>query len=136
LKDPVVAKNNDPLIESLMQLAVSAAPLIRKAREAGIFRERETVVEAEVVTPAAKPEPAPAPPEPPRAPEPAPAAVDTGQTAALQDIVVRQALRINELEAEVAAVKAAMAALAAATAAPAPTKPRPKASPKAKPAKA
>ena len=133
-----MAKNNDPLIESLMQLAVSAAPLIRRAREAGIFRERETVVEAEVVTPTAKPEPAP--PEPPKAPEPAPAAVDTGQTAALQDIVVRQALRINELEAEVAAVKAAMAALAAATAATAPTKPptkaRPKASPKPKPAKA
>jgi hypothetical protein len=112
LKDAGVAKNNDPLIESLMQLAVSAAPLIRKAREAGIFRERDSVVDAEVVSPAAKPEP-PKPPEP----APAPAAADSGQTAALQDIVVRQALRINELEAEVAAAKAALAALAAATAA-------------------
>lgn len=134
-----MAKNNDPLIESLMQLAVSAAPLIRKAREAGIFRERETVVDAEVVPPTAKP----APPEPPKPPEAAaapvqssPPAADSGQTAALQDIVVRQALRINELEAEVAAVKAAMAALAAATAAKAPTKAASKPRAKAKPAKA
>ncbi|OSZ63741.1 hypothetical protein CAP39_13930 [Sphingomonas sp. IBVSS1] len=102
-----MAKSNDPLIESLMQLAVTAAPLIRKARESGIFRT-ETVVEAEVV----KPE-APKPPEPPKAeaapvapePPPAPAAPDPS-VAAMQDIIVRQALRINELEAEVAALKA------------------------------
>ncbi len=128
-----MAKSNDPLIESLMQLAVTAAPLIRKARESGIFRT-ETVVEAEVV----KPE-APKPPEPPKAeaapvapePPPAPAAPDpavAAQSAAMQDIIVRQALRINELEAEVAALKAA------ATAKKAPAKP--KAKPKARPAKA
>lgn len=94
-----MAKSNDPLIESLMQMAVAAAPLIRKARESGIFRERDTVVDAEIVTP----EPAKAP-EPPKAAEPPPVSPDT---SALQDIVVRQALRINELEAEVAALKAA-----------------------------
>ncbi|WP_439545810.1 hypothetical protein [Sandarakinorhabdus sp.] len=100
-----MAKTNDPFIESLMQLAVTAAPLIRKARESGLFRDRESMVDAEIVTPEAKPaEPPPAPPTPP---EPAPARADAGMTAALQDIVVRQALRINELEAELAALKAA-----------------------------
>ncbi len=96
-----MAKSNDPLIESLMQMAVAAAPLIRKARESGIFRDRDSVVDAEVVAPkAAEPPPAPPAPEPP----PAPAAPEAG---ALQDIIVRQALRINELEAEIAALKAA-----------------------------
>ena len=94
-----MAKSKDPLIERLMQMAVAAAPLIRKARESGIFRERDTVVDAEIVTPEA-----PKPPEPPTAAEPPPVSPDT---SALQDIVVRQALRINELEAEVAALKAA-----------------------------
>lgn len=106
-----MAKNNDQLIESLMQLAVSAAPLIRKARESGIFRDM--VVDAEVVPPAKAAEPAPAPPTPPTPPEPPkpadPAPADAAMTAALQDIVVRQALRINELEAELAALKAAKA---------------------------
>ncbi|WP_439534558.1 hypothetical protein [Polymorphobacter sp.] len=77
----------DPLIETLMQLAASAAPLVRRARESGLF------------TP-----PAPsAPPTPPEAPpaEPAPPA----DIAALQAIVVRQALRIAELEAELEAAK-------------------------------
>jgi len=97
-----MAKSNDQLIESLMQLAVSAAPLIRKARESGIFRD--PVVDAEVVSPTAKA--AEAPPKPPEAPA---APADAGMTAALQDIVVRQALRINELEAELAALKAAKA---------------------------
>lgn len=97
-----MAKSNDQLIESLMQLAVSAAPLIRKARESGIFRD--PVVDAEVVTPTAK-----AAEAPPKSPEAPPAPTETGMTAALQDIVVRQALRINELEAELAALKAAKA---------------------------
>jgi hypothetical protein len=99
-----MAKNNDPLIESLMQLAVAAAPLVRKAREAGIFRREDEVVEAEIVTPKAPQ--AATPPEPPRAAEPPPLSPDA---AALQDIIVRQALRINELEAEVAKLKAAVA---------------------------
>ena len=110
-----MAKSNDPLIESLMQMAVAAAPLIRKARDSGIFRERDGVVDAEVVvTKAAEPPPPPAAPEPPAAPAP--------ETGALQDIIVRQALRINALEAEIAALKAAAA--------------KPKAKPKARPAKA
>lgn len=117
-----MAKSNDPLIESLMQMAVAAAPLIRKARESGIFRERETVVDAEIVTP--EPAKAPTPPETPKAAEPPPVTPDT---SALQDIVVRQALRINELEAEVAALKAKAAK-------PAKAKPQSKAKPR--PAKA
>jgi len=116
-----MAKSNDPLIDSLMQMAVAAAPLIRKARESGIFRDRDTVVDAEIVTPEA-----PKPPEPPKAAEPPQVSPDTG---ALQDIVVRQALRINELEAEVAALKAKAAK-------PAAKKAGPKAKPKVRPAKA
>lgn len=94
----------DPLVETLMQLAASAAPLIRRAREAGVFnsdfaakaakaaKPDEEVVEAEVVTPK-------------------PASADS---AALEAILVRQALRIAELEAEVAALKAKPARKAAA----------------------
>ena len=122
-----MAKNNDPLIDSLMQMAVAAAPLIRKARESGIFRDRDTVVDAEIVTP--EPAKAPTPPEPPKAPEAAAPPPVSPDTSALQDIVVRQALRINELEAEVAALKAKAAK-------PAAKKAGPKAKPKARPAKA
>lgn len=126
-----MAKNNDPLIESLMQLAAAAAPLVRKAREAGIFRREDDMVDAEVVTPKAPespPSPPPAPPpEPPKAAEPPaqPSPDLAAQYAGMQDIIVRQALRINELEAEVAKLKAAAA------------KPvKPKIKPKAAPAKA
>lgn len=119
-----MAKSNDPLIDSLMQMAVAAAPLIRKARESGIFRDRDTVVDADIVTPAA-PE-AQKPPEPPKAAEPPPVSPDT---SALQDIVVRQALRINELEAEVAALKSKAAK-------PAAKKAGPKVKPKVRPTKA
>ena len=123
-----MAKSNDPLMESLMQMAVAAAPLIRKVRESGLFRDRDTVVEAEVVTPetAAAPAP-PEPPMPPPAAAPPPVNPDTG---ALQDIVVRQALRINELESEVAAMKAAAAHKATKT------KPKPKVKTRAKAAPA
>lgn len=121
-----MAKSNDPLIESLMQMAVAAAPFIRKARESGFFRDRDTVVDAEIVTPAAA-----TPPEPPKAPvppQPPEAAANDAQAAAqgaaMQDIIVRQALRINELEAEVATLKAAKKPAA-----------KPKAKPKARPAK-
>lgn len=118
-----MAKSNDPLIESLMQMAVAAAPLIRKARESGIFRDRDSVVDAEVVVPKAAEPPAPPPaPEPP----PVPAAPEA---SALQDIIVRQALRISELEAEVAALKAAAAK-------PAKPKVKIKVATKARPAKA
>ena len=89
------------------------------------FRERETVVDAEIVTP--EPAKAPTPPEPPKAPEAAAPPPVSPDTSALQDIVVRQALRINELEAEVAALKAKAAK-------PAKAKPQSKAKPR--PAKA
>lgn len=114
-----MAKSNDPLIESLMQMAVAAAPLIRKARESGIFRDRDSVVDAEVVPPK-PPETPPAPPEPPKA-DAAPGPDIAAQYAGMQDIIVRQALRINELESEVAALKAAKAK--------APAKPKAKARP-------
>ncbi len=84
----------DPLIESLMALAVSAAPLIKRARDSGMFKAgtreaaaSETVVEATVV--------------PTPAPEPAPAADFAAERAALQDIIVSQAMKIAALEAEV-----------------------------------
>jgi hypothetical protein len=91
----------DPLIESLMALAVSAAPLIKRARDSGMFKAgsredaaaSESVVEGTIVpTPEAKPEPA---------------ADFSAEKAALQDIIVNQAMRIAALEAEVAKLKAA-----------------------------
>lgn len=92
----------DPLIESLMALAVSAAPLIKRARDSGMFKAgtredaaSETVVEATVI----RPEPAAA--------EPAPDF--SAEKAALQDIVVSQAMKIAALEAEVARLTALLA---------------------------
>lgn len=92
-------KPQDPLIESLMQLAVSAAPLIKRARDSGIFKTgtpeakaSETVVEATVVTP-----------EPVKPAEPAPDF--TAEKAALQQIIVDQAMKIAALEAELAKLR-------------------------------
>lgn len=105
----MASKSSDPLLESLMQLAVTAAPLIRKARDAGLFRPMEgrgqPPVDAEVVTP----QPAPAAAASEAAPDAAPAAAPAtdAHVAALHDIIVRQALQIRALEAEVAALKAA-----------------------------
>nr|WP_310522942.1 hypothetical protein [Polymorphobacter sp.] len=85
----------DPLIESLMALAVSAAPLIKRARESGMFKAgtREDMASEAVVnvTPtAAEAE-----------------AVDyAAQKAALQDIIVNQAMKIAALEAEIAKLSA------------------------------
>lgn len=113
-------QKQDPLVETLMQLAASAAPLIRRARESGMFRndgpgrsEAPETVDATVV----KPAPAPAP---------VPAAVPA-DVEALQTILVRQALRISELETELAALKAKQKAQAQAN-------PNPKPKPKPKPA--
>ena len=96
----------DPLIESLMALAISAAPLIKRARESGMFKAgsredaaSETVVEATVITP----EPA----KPAATPEPAPQ--DAAEKSALQDIIISQAMKISALEAEIAKLKAAAA---------------------------
>jgi hypothetical protein len=85
----------DPLIESLMALAVSAAPLIKRARDSGMFKATRAeaasdIVDAEVVEPVAKPEP-----------------VDfSAEKSALQDIIVSQVMKIAQLEAEVAKLSA------------------------------
>jgi hypothetical protein len=101
-------RNQDPLIESLIGLAVSAAPLIRRARDAGLFRAgspeakaSEDIVDAEVVAP--KPPP---PPPPPPAPEPPGAAAPAAEASALQAIIVSQAMKIAQLEAEIARLQA------------------------------
>ena len=85
------AKKPDPLMESLMALAVSAAPLIQRARESGMFKANarassaaETVVDV-----------------PPTAAAPAEPADDSAHKAALHDIIVNQALKIAALEAEI-----------------------------------
>ena len=85
----------DPLIQSLMALAVSAAPLIKRARELGMFKTgsreadaSEATVEATIVS----------------HPEPAPDV--SAEKAALQDIIVSQAMKIAALEAEVAKLTA------------------------------
>ena len=81
------ARKPDPLIESLMALAVSAAPLIQRARESGMFKastRAETAVDV--------------PPTPTPGAEP----VDhTTQKTALHDTIVNQALKIAALEAEI-----------------------------------
>ena len=85
----------DPLIESLMALAVSAAPLIKRARESGMFKAgtREDMAAEAVVD--VTPSPAEA------------EAVDyAAQKAALQDIIVHQAMKIAALEAEIARLTA------------------------------
>jgi hypothetical protein len=91
-------KPQDPLIESLMALAVSAAPLIKRARESGMFKAgsreadaAETVVDVTPTPPAADAE-----------------AVDyAAQKSVLQDIIVNQAMKIAALEAEIARLTAA-----------------------------
>ena len=79
----------DPLIESLMALAVSAAPLIKRARDSGIFKAgtREEVASAIIVD---------VPPTPD-----AETLDHAVQKAALHDIIVNQAMKIAALEAEV-----------------------------------
>ncbi len=88
----------DPLIESLMALAVSAAPLIKRARESGMFKAgsreeaaSETIVEATVIEPEAS------------------KAEAAAEKAALQDIIVSQAMKIAALEAEIARLQAQVA---------------------------
>lgn len=88
----------DPLIESLMALAVSAAPLIKRARESGMFKAgsreeaaSETIVEATVIEPEAS------------------KAEAAAEKAALQDIIVSQAMKIAALESEIARLQAQVA---------------------------
>ncbi|GGE21512.1 hypothetical protein GCM10011529_30180 [Polymorphobacter glacialis] len=81
----------DPLIASLMALAVSAAPLIQRARESGMFKagtREQAAAETIVDVPPAMPEAEP---------------VDqAAHKAALHDIIVSQAVKIAALEAEIA----------------------------------
>lgn len=94
-------KSQDPLVESLMQLAVSAAPLIRRAREAGMFKSGSAPHQASETVVDVTPEPPPSPPPPPP-----PAGDFSAEKQALQDIIVSQAMKIAALEAEVARLKA------------------------------
>ena len=81
----------DPLIESLMALAVSAAPLIQRARDSGMFKAGTRAgAAAETVTDV--------PPTPGPDGDPVDHAV---QKAALHDIIVNQALKIAALEVEI-----------------------------------
>ena len=83
----------DPLIESLMALAASAAPLIKRARDSGMFTPSNREAATVEVPPATEAE-----------------AVDhAAQKAALQDIIVSQAMKIAALEAEIARLGATKA---------------------------
>lgn len=75
----MTAKTPDPLADALVQLVANAAPLLRKALEGGRFTAPHEAREA--------------PPEP-------------AELGALQQVILSQARRIAELEAEVAALKA------------------------------
>jgi hypothetical protein len=87
-------KRQDPLIESLMALAISAAPLIKRARDSGIFNAGMHENTASEVVDAVV------------APKPEPAADFSAEKAVLQDIIVNQAVKIAALEAEVAKLSA------------------------------
>ena len=75
-----------PMSEALMALLAGAAPLIERAKAAGLFRDRPIDVT-------------------PQAPTPPPPAPDTDRTAALHDIIVAQAQKIVALEAEIAKLR-------------------------------
>ena len=81
-----MATRNDGLTELLVKLAANSAELIERARAAGIIKDKGATVD---VTPTA----------PPAAAAPAGGA-DAGK-AALQDIIVQQAMKIHALEAEI-----------------------------------
>ena len=83
----MVDRPEPPIGEALMALFAGAAPLIERAKAAGLFRSP-----AVNVTPDAPPAP----------PPPAPA---DGTIKALQDIVVAQATKIVALEAEIVKLK-------------------------------
>ena len=81
-----MASRTDGLTELLVKLAANSAELIERARAAGIIKDKATVVDV-TPTPAAAP------------------AADHAK-AALQDIIVSQAIKIAALEAEVARLTA------------------------------
>jgi hypothetical protein len=75
-----------PMSEALMALLAGAAPLIERAKAAGLFRDRPIDVT-------------------PQSPTPPPPPADADKTAALHDIIVAQATKIVALEAEIAKLK-------------------------------
>ncbi len=79
-------RQDPPISEALMALFAGAAPLLERAKAAGLFRERPINVT-------------------PEASSPPPPAADPAKTAALHDIIVSQAMKIAALEAEVARLK-------------------------------
>ena len=85
-----MAGRNDGLAEVLVQLAANSASLIEKARASGLFKGPQTVDVTTTATTATS------------AAAAAPAPDDfAAQKAALQDIIVQQAMKIHALEAEV-----------------------------------
>jgi len=112
----MVDRKQDALLEGLIALAASAAPLIKKARDSGMFKDInfngiapiagfETAAARAAATAAAMPETKTQTGKPETRPEPAasaePAAGAAAERAALQDIIVNQAIKIAALEAEV-----------------------------------
>lgn len=81
-----MASKPDPLIEALVGLASNAAPLLERARASGMFRPVVKV-------------------EPTVSQDRAAESADAAQKAALQEIIVAQAMKIHALEAELAALK-------------------------------
>ncbi len=90
-----MASKNEGLAEILVQLASTSAQLIDRARASGVFKPApaEEAVTVVPVTTVAEAEP---------------------QTAALQAIIVQQAMKLHTLEAEVDRLTAEVARLAAA----------------------
>lgn len=81
-------KYEPPVTDALMALLASAAPLFEKAKASGMFRGWPPPPTPAAATPAADD-----------------AAADPGQKAALQEIIVAQAMKIHALEAEIARLK-------------------------------
>lgn len=84
----MASRQEPPISEALMALFAGAAPLIERAKAAGLFRTPPV----DVTPTTAAPTPA--------------ATGDAAKMAALQDIVVAQAQKIVALEAEIAKLKA------------------------------
>ena len=78
-----MASKSDGLAEILVQLAANSATLIERARANGIFKQAQTI--DATATPAAAPVPDDF----------------AAQKAALQDIIVQQAIKIHGLESEI-----------------------------------
>ncbi len=92
-------RSEPPIGEALMALFAGAAPLIERAKAAGLFRVPPIDLTASPPAP-------PAPPSPPSPSAPPSLDADAAKMAALHDIIVAQATKIVALEAEIAKLKA------------------------------